>query len=68
MEEDTANVEFEIAVNGPSLAHCDSVVKKAMEIYLRSNGSDWHFYKTSVLKKLTNLEGDSIFYTILNCL
>ena len=30
VDEDTANEEFEIAVNGPSLAHCDSVVKEAI--------------------------------------
>ena len=60
VEEDTANQEFEISVNGPSLAHCDSVVKEAMELYWRSKGSEWHFFKTSVIEKLTNLEGDSV--------
>ena len=33
--EETTNEVFEIAVNGPNLAHCDSIVKKAMDHY-------WH--------------------------
>ena len=31
--EDTSNQEFEIAVNGPNLAHCDTDVKQAMDQY-----------------------------------
>ena len=31
--EETANQEFEIAVNGPNLANCDSVVSEAMDDY-----------------------------------
>ena len=29
--EKSTNEEFEIAVNGPNLAHCDSVVKEAVD-------------------------------------
>ena len=50
MGEDSAADEFEIAVNGPSLAHSDSVVKEAMQLYWK--GNPWHFFKTSVVEKL----------------
>ena len=52
-DEDTSNQEFEIAVNGPNLAHCDTVLKKAMNQYWKSKSKDggieWHFVKTSVI-------------------
>mgnify|MGYP003336288054 CR=1 FL=1 len=48
--EKSTNEEFEIAVNGPNLAHCDSVVKEAMDNYWASRGGKWHFFKTSVLE------------------
>ena len=57
--EETANQEFEIAVNGPSLAHCDGVVTEAMNKYWRSRGGQWHFYRVSVLEKLKVYDGDS---------
>ena len=47
--EDSSAEEFEIAVNGPSLAHCDSIVKEAMDLYWQ--GKLWHFFKTSVVEK-----------------
>ena len=46
---------FEIAVNGPNLAHCDSVVKEAMDNYWASRGGKWHFFKTSVLETSTQV-------------
>ena len=49
-EEKSNNEEFEIAVNGPDLAHCDSVVKESMDKYWASRGGKWHFYKNSVLE------------------
>ena len=55
-DEETANEEFEIAVNGPSLAHCDTVVIEAMNAYWREKSKDglgdWHFHKTTVLERL----------------
>ena len=48
--EKSTNEEFEIAVNGPNLAHCDSVVKESMDNYWASRGGKWHFFKTSVLE------------------
>ena len=30
-DEETSNEEFEISVNGPSLAHCDGIVQEAMD-------------------------------------
>ena len=33
VDENTANEEFEIAVNGPNLAHADSVIMEAMDLY-----------------------------------
>ena len=50
MGEDSAAEEFEIAVNGPNIANCDSIVKEAMELHW--NKKPWHFYKTSVVEKL----------------
>ena len=53
--EKSTNEEFEIAVNGPNLAHCDSVVKEAMDNYWASRGGKWHFFKTSVLETSTQV-------------
>ena len=50
MGEESAVEEFTIAVNGPSLAHADSVVEEAMNIYWK--GNNWHFFKTSEVEKL----------------
>ena len=47
----SANEEFEIAVNGPNLANCDSVVKDAMKKYWAKKGGQWHFFKQGVLKQ-----------------
>ena len=57
--EDTANEEFEISVNGPNLAHCDGVVREAMNNYWKSRGGQWHFYRVSVLEKLKSYDGNS---------
>ena len=55
VEENTANEEFEIAINGPNLAHADAVILEAM--YWK--GKPWHFYRTSLLEKLVNHSGTS---------
>ena len=52
MGEDAAIEEFEIAVNGPNLANCDSVIKEAMDSYWR--GKRWHFVRTSVLSHMSS--------------
>lgn len=57
--EDSTNEEFEIAVNGPSLAHCDSVVSEAMNSYWASRGGSWHFFKKTVIEKLSSQGGAS---------
>ena len=57
VDEETANEEFEIAVNGPNLAHSDSVIIEAMNTHWK--GKPWHFYKTSVDKILVNPSGTS---------
>ena len=36
-DEDTSNQEFEIDVNGPNRAHCDTFVKEAMDQYWTIN-------------------------------
>ena len=63
-DEDTSNEEFEIAVNGPSLAHCDTVVKEAMDNYWREKSKDglgeWHFLRTSVLEKLKKYDTSEV--------
>ena len=51
VNETTANEEFTIAVNGPNLAHADSVIQ-AMDLYWQ--GKPWHFYRSSPLEKLIN--------------
>ena len=33
VKEDTANEEFEISKNGPNLAHCDSIIIEALNLY-----------------------------------
>ena len=62
-DEETSNQEFEIAVNGPSLARCDTVVREAMDNYWREKSHDgvgvWHFFRTSVMEKLPKYEENS---------
>ena len=53
MGEDSAADEFEIAVNGPNLANCDSVVREAMGLYW--GRKPWHFFKDSIVES-----GDSV--------
>ena len=54
-DKETGNKEFEIAVNGSSLAHCETFVIEAMNLYwkvkLRDRIGEWHFFKTLVLEK-----------------
>ena len=65
-DEETSNEEFEIAVNGPSLAHCDGIVQEAMDKYWKDKskdgrvGGEWHFYKKSVLEKLSSHKDNSV--------
>ena len=60
--EDTSNEEFEIASNGPTLAHCEAVVTEAMDSYWRGKSKDgtgeWH-HKTLVVEKLYKFEENS---------
>ena len=67
---DTSNEEFEIAVNGPSLAHCETVITEAMDLYWRSKTKDglgdWHFFRTTVLERLKKHdEGSEVLDRIL---
>ena len=59
----TSNQEFEIAVNGPNLAHCETVVSEAMLLYWRGKCQEgvgeWHFFKTSVVEKLRKYDANS---------
>ena len=67
--EETANQEFEIAVNEPNLANCDSVVSEAMDAYWRGKDAAgaWHFFKTSVVEKLKTYDGGSqVLHRIMN--
>ena len=66
VDEETANEEFEIAVNGPNLAHADSVILEAMELYWQ--GNPWHFYRSSPLEKLVNASGTSCTLKRLDCI
>ena len=52
VNENTANEESTIAVNGPNLAHADSVILQAMDLYWQ--GKSRHFYRSSPLEKLIN--------------
>ena len=57
MGEDNVNEEFFISVNGPNLAHCNSVIEEAMDKYWKRK--DWHFYRTSQTDYLKDFDGDS---------
>ena len=59
MSEEGANEEFEISINGPNIAYCDSVVKEAMDEYWSAKKSSWHFYKVSVIERLKSYDYDS---------
>ena len=69
--EETSNEEFDIAVNGPSLAHCDGIGQEAKDKYWKDKsndgkvGGEWHFYKKSVLEKLSSLEDNSVVLKII---
>ena len=52
----TANEEFEICVNGPNLAHAESVVKDAMDIHWKNK--PWHFFRSYGLENHTWLRND----------
>ena len=39
-DEETSNQEFEITVNGLSLAHCDIVGMEVMDLYWRKKSKD----------------------------
>ena len=56
LNQNSIDEEFEIAVNGPSFAHCDGVVKEAMELYWTKNKAKggegrWHFFRRVDLKR-----------------
>ena len=57
MDEQTANEEFEIATNGPNLAHADSIIIEAMNIHFKQK--PWHFFRTTIMEKLVNQNGTS---------
>ena len=57
VDEHTANEEFEISVNGPKLAHADSVILEAMDLHFK--GKAWHFFRSSLIEKLVNPCGTS---------
>ena len=57
MDEENVNEDFFIAVNGPNLTHCNSVVEEAMQIYWK--GSDWHFHQKSLSHHLKEFDGES---------
>ena len=48
-DEDTSSQEFEIAVNGPNLAHSDTVVKEAMDQYWKTKYKDGIFLRPQIL-------------------
>ena len=49
--EQAINEEFSIAVNGPNIAQCDSIVKEAMDNYLKDKAYKWHFFRISVISR-----------------
>ena len=57
IEEDHVNEEFFISVNGPNLAHCNSVIEEAMDKYWKQK--DWHFLRMSLSDHLKDFDGDS---------
>ena len=57
VDEQTANEEFEIATNGPNLAHADSIIIEAMNIHFKQK--PWHFFRTTIMEKLVNQNGTS---------
>ena len=66
VKEDTANEEFNIAVNGPSLAHCDSVVREAMDNLWKHKKSPWNFIRDTQ-NKLENMEtGSTVLKRLVN--
>lgn len=47
-KEDTSEAEMEIAVNGPTVAHCDRRFKHALDLYWLEN--TWHFLRTTNIR------------------
>ena len=50
IHENLFDIRRPTVVNGPNLAHGDSVVKESMDNYWASRGGKGHFFKTSVLE------------------
>ena len=51
--------EFFVAVNGPSLGHCDNVIEKSMNNCQKYQ--DGTFFRTCVMKQLKNFNGNKRF-------
>ena len=55
-DEVTGNKEFEMAVNWPSLTHCETFVIEAKKLYCKGKSRDrkgeWHFLRHQFLKSL----------------
>ena len=48
------NEEFFVAVNGPSLGHCDNVIEKSMNSYWKYQG--WHFFQNMCYEVIEGLQ------------
>jgi hypothetical protein len=57
-----------IAANGPNLAHCNSVIEDAMNIYWQGKKSNsWHFYRTCLTDHLKDFdEGSKVLHRLFN--
>ena len=49
------------ALNGPNLAHSTSIIKEAMDSYWKPKGSPWHFFRTSLWRRLNNIKEVRMF-------
>jgi hypothetical protein len=64
VDEETANEEFNISVNGPCLAHSDVVLKEAMDNYWGK--SPWHFVRSTRLEHMIPLSDSTVLKRLTN--
>ena len=52
VKEDTSEAEIKTAINGPTIAHCDRIVKQAMDQYwmVKTKKNTWHFVRTTNIR------------------
>ena len=68
--EEVALNEMEISINGPSIAHCNSVVRAAMNLYwiAKKKSKSWHFVRSSATVDHVQFCVSKVVNRVVTCL